>query len=291
MNTPAALTYVYAVTEPTGPLTQALPRLRGIGDTPLRLLPPAEDLTATSGEIAPLAFVAGDVPERDFNETALKEHFENLDWLEYVARTHHDVVQGVGAYAPLLPLRLAIVYQDDQRASRALTAQHRAFGQRLDQLRAHTEYGVKIYLAASTPPDANQSVAADPAQPIGPGKAYLSARKAQHNARDVNYRQAQLAAQAIEAIAARHTAERARHAPQRGALATAQENVLNDAYLVPDDQAEEFRSALADAALLFPEVRIEVTGPWAPYSFATPVDPQGTRDGSDAPAGARQPPP
>ncbi|MFF4297322.1 GvpL/GvpF family gas vesicle protein [Streptomyces vinaceus] len=284
--TPPTLTYVYAVTQPTSDLDAALPTLHGIGQELLRLLP-------SEAEGGPLAFVVADVPEADFNETALKNHFEDLEWLEYVARTHHGVVQAVATCAPVLPLRMATVYQDDHRASQALAAQHRVFSERLDQLRAHTEYGVKIYLTPSTTPDPDQATAG-PTQPTSPGKAYLRARRAQHHTREAVYQQAQHAAQAIDAIAAHHTTQRVRHAPQRGALTATQENVLNDAYLVPDDQAAQFQAAIVDAARRFPDLRIEVTGPWAPYSFATPPpetpDPAAPSSHPGAPAADPQPP-
>ncbi|WP_405442513.1 GvpL/GvpF family gas vesicle protein [Streptomyces avidinii] len=269
MNTPGSLTYVYAVTHRTGPLGDALAGLHGIGRAPLRFLPLTADTTepAPSTSLASLAFVASDVAEQEFNETALKNHFEDLDWLEYVARTHHDVVQAVAARAPVLPLRMATVYQDDHRARQALAAQQDVFSQRLDQLRAHTEYGVKIYLT----PEATQPPAAAPAPAASPGKAYLQARRAQRHSRDAVYQQAEQAAETIETIASRHATQRVRHAPQRGELTGPQENVLNDAYLIPDDQAGPFQAAIADAAQRFPDLRIEVTGPWAPYSFAMPA--------------------
>ncbi|MFK0239031.1 GvpL/GvpF family gas vesicle protein [Streptomyces vinaceus] len=281
-----ALTYVYAVTQPTSALDAALPTLHGIGQELLRLL-------SSDDEGVPLAFVVADVPEADFNETALKNHFEDLEWLEYVARTHHGVVQAVATCAPVLPLRMATVYQDDHRARQALTVQHRAFSARLDLLRAHTEYGVKIYLTPSTAVAPDQTTG-DSTQPTSPGKAYLRARKAQQHTRESVYQQAQLAARAVDALAAHLTTQRVRHAPQRGPLTTTQENVLNDAYLVPDEQAEEFRDAIAEVARRFPDLRIEVTGPWAPYSFATPPpetpDPAAPSHHSGTPTANREPP-
>ncbi|MGW7319542.1 GvpL/GvpF family gas vesicle protein [Streptomyces sp. NPDC054865] len=279
-----SLTYVYAVTQPTAALTESLSNLRGIGGAPLRLLPPGSGTVAPEAGDTPLVFVAADVPERDFNEAALKYHFEDLDWLEGVARSHHDVVQAVAAHATVLPLRLAIVYQDDHRARQALTRGRNAFTTSLDQLRDHTEYGVKIYLAALTEPDLHPPPSGPGAPPASPGKSYLRARRTQHHAREAVYQQAQHAAAAIEAIAARHATRRVRHAPQRGALTGPQENVLNDAYLIPNAQAAEFQAAIDDAAGSFPGVRVEVTGPWAPYSFATLAD-------APAPDDPPEPPP
>ncbi|MFJ9079479.1 GvpL/GvpF family gas vesicle protein [Streptomyces sp. NPDC102278] len=271
MNT-TNLTYIYAVTQPTLSLTTALTTLRGIAGASLRLLPPAPEAIPPAIGEAQLVFVAADVPEHDFNETALKTHFEDLDWLEDVARTHHDIVQAVAAHATVLPLRLATVYQDDHSARQALALGRPAFSESMDQLRDHTEYGVKIYLAAPTGPDLAPPPAEPRAPTAGPGKAYLRARRTQHHAREAVHQQAQHAAATVEAIAARHTTRRVRHAPQRGALTGPEENVLNDAYLIPNDQAEDFQSAIDDAAQGFPDLRVEVTGPWAPYSFVTLAD-------------------
>ncbi|MEU6755625.1 GvpL/GvpF family gas vesicle protein [Streptomyces sp. NPDC046685] len=266
MTTDEPLTYVYAVARQTEPLGELLTTLRGVGRAPVGLLADPSDAGP-----APLAFVVSPVPHGEFDETALKDHFEDLRWLEEVARAHHDVVQAVAAHATVLPLRLATVYQDDGRAARALAGQHETFARRLAELDAHTEYGVKIYLPPPAAPATPQHPAeAGAAAPTTPGKAYLQRRRAQHHARETVYGQAEQAAATIEAIAARYTSQRVRHAPQSGALSGPQENVLNDAYLIPDEHAEQFRAALADAARGFPDIHVEVTGPWAPYSFAGP---------------------
>ncbi|EFL13179.1 GvpL/GvpF family gas vesicle protein [Streptomyces sp. C] len=69
-----------------------------------------------------------------------------------------------------------------------------------------------------------------------------------------------------------------RHPAQTGPLAGGDtgENVLNDAYLVPDGEADAFRAAVRHAADDLPGVRVELTGPWAPYSFAVPQPRPGT---------------
>ena len=84
------------------------------------------------------------------------------------------------------------------------------------------------------------------------------------------YSQAQNAAETVGAIASRYASQHVRHPVQRGALTGPAENVLNDAYLVPDSYAEPFRAAIEEAVGGFTGIRVEVTGPWAPYSFAMP---------------------
>ncbi|MEV8524375.1 GvpL/GvpF family gas vesicle protein [Streptomyces sp. NPDC052000] len=273
------LTYVYAIARRTEPLRELLAGLQGVGRAPVVLLaadPGAGSAPAAGSGPAALALLVSPVPQQDFNETALKDHFEDLEWLEEVARAHHEVVQAVAARETVLPLRMATVYQDDGRARRALTEQQPAFARRLAELDGHTEYGVKVYLDPSAQPAATPPGDAALPGPTTPGKAYLQRRKAQHHARETVYQQAQQAAEAVAAIAANYTPHRVRHAPQSGALAgpreDRRENVLNDAYLVPDGDAPRFRTDIEQAAREFPDIRIEVTGPWAPYSFAMTPD-------------------
>ncbi|MFE1414775.1 GvpL/GvpF family gas vesicle protein [Streptomyces sp. NPDC085524] len=254
------LVYVYAVTPPAPVLEGVLAHLTGVSGSPVTLLAP-------SGEgSAPVAFVVSDVPYADWAEDVLKHRFEDLRWLEETARAHHLVIETLAAHITVLPLRMATLYQDRTRALQALQLQGQEFATQLARLSAHTEYGVKIYVRPAAEPDP----AAAPA-PATPGKAYLQARRAHHHAREDHYRQAQSAADRIAGIAQDHAAQYVRHAPQSGPLAAQAdgENVLNYAFLVPDARAEAFQAALHEVAEALPGIRLEVTGPWAPYSFAT----------------------
>jgi hypothetical protein len=58
-------------------------------------------------------------------------------------------------------------------------------------------------------------------------------------------------------------------APQSPQLAgQAGQMILNGAYLVDDGRSADFAAAVRDLADRHPAVRIELTGPWPPYSFA-----------------------
>lgn len=48
-------------------------------------------------------------------------------------------------------------------------------------------------------------------------------------------------------------------------------NIANHAYLVSADGEARFREEVEAVARSVPGVRVEVTGPWAPYSFAAPA--------------------
>ncbi|MFF0274406.1 GvpL/GvpF family gas vesicle protein [Streptomyces sp. NPDC004330] len=275
MNAPASLTYVYAVVPDTGRVRTAVEDVRGVSDRAVSLLVAEQPAEVAEAAESPhrVAFVISRVAADEFDERTLKARFEDMEWLEDIARAHHEVVQTLSHAGTVLPLRLATLYQDERRAREALAAQHALFAERIALLRDRSEWGVKLYIGSQ---EASEDRAADrtrDADTRSPGKAYLRHRRAQHHAREDHYRNAQEAAQRIDALVSRFGTHRVRHPAQRGALAGPEENVLNDAYLVPDDLAGAFRTALAAVAGDLDGVRVEVTGPWAPYSFAMPPPP------------------
>ncbi|MER5361203.1 GvpL/GvpF family gas vesicle protein [Streptomyces sp. NPDC002785] len=258
------ITYAYAVArDADGALEEELPGLAGVADAPVHLV--------RAGHRRDVVVAVSAVPKQDFEEAALRAHLEDLDWLESVARAHHRVIEALAARTTVLPLRLATVYLDDERVGQMLDARLEAFSERLADLVAQVEWGVKIYVEAPAATESPAEPSADPA--LSPGRAYLSHRKEQRHARDDVYRNAEQAARRCEEAAREVAVDRVQHRAQQGELAHGPgENVVNDAYLVPLAHTERFRADVLQAAEGLPGVRVEVTGPWAPYSFATPAE-------------------
>ncbi|KUM69403.1 GvpL/GvpF family gas vesicle protein [Streptomyces curacoi] len=271
------LSYAYAVVRSSDAVTQAareaLADIRGVAGAPVTLV--------RSG---PVAAAVSAVPGEEFSEAALRARLEDLAWLESTARAHHLVIETLAARTTVLPLRLATVYLDESRVERMLGERQEAFAALLDRFDDHVEWGVKVYAELPTvsepspapaPTPSPAAHAASPAEP-DPGRAYLRRRRQHHQAREDTRRAAEEAVRRTEERARGLAVERARHRPQQGTLARVPgENVANDAYLVPRALAEEFRARMLHAADDLPGVRVEVTGPWAPYSFTAP--PEGAR--------------
>ncbi|GAA2694663.1 GvpL/GvpF family gas vesicle protein [Streptomyces lunalinharesii] len=217
---------------------------------------------------------ASAVPAADFSEAALRTHLEDLAWLESVARAHHRVIEALAARTTVMPLRLATVYLDDDRVRAMLDARLTAFDRRLADLDGLVEWGVKIYV------DVTEAADAPSEPPASSGREYLRRRRAAQHAHEDVYRAVEDVAARVHSAARGHAVERAQHRAQQGQLLTGPgENVVNDAYLVPADHAEEFRSEVEGSARGLSGIRIDVTGPWAPYSFAAPPESEPTTRG------------
>ncbi|MGW7490680.1 GvpL/GvpF family gas vesicle protein [Streptomyces sp. NPDC054786] len=256
-----AIAYVYALGRAGTALETAASRLSGLRDGPLR--------TVTAGRLSALV---SSVPADAFSEEGMKAQLENLTELEEIARTHHAVVEAAAAGTTVLPMRLATVYLDDARVRSMLDERCAEFEELLSLLEGHAEVGVKVYAdarAAAGPPPPESP---DPAtSPVSPGRAYLQQRRAQRRTHHEAYRAAGAVADEVRGRAAALARDRVVHRPQQGELASGTgENIANEAYLVPTERIREFHRAVSALAEDVPGVRVEITGPWAPYSFATP---------------------
>ncbi|GAA3293156.1 hypothetical protein GCM10020295_14270 [Streptomyces cinereospinus] len=101
------------------------------------------------------------------------------------------------------------------------------------------------------------------------GRDYLRRRSRSVREHESGLRRAEEFADRLhERLAARAEDSRL-HALQSAALSGASgRNVLNAAYLVPRAQSEEFVEIVDRTKDEMPGVRVELTGPWAAYSFA-----------------------
>ncbi|NGO15665.1 gas vesicle protein, partial [Streptomyces sp. HC44] len=114
-----------------------------------------------------------------------------------------------------------------------------------------------------------------PAADLNPGRAYLAGRRQKRRTAEDAWQAATRTAARLTETAGTLAVDRVAHRPQRGDLAgrAPGTNVSNDTYLVPAQRVDDFRTRVLAAAEGLPGVHVEVTGPWAPYSFALPPEP------------------
>ncbi|MCQ4043720.1 GvpL/GvpF family gas vesicle protein [Streptantibioticus rubrisoli] len=217
-----------------------------------------------------LGALVSSVPADQFSEEGVKSQLESLDQLEAIARAHHAVVAAAWEETTVLPMRLATVFLDDARVADMLRNRADELARLLGQLEGHVEWGVKVY--------ADPHGAPTPAAPVpsgttgaGPGRDYLRQRRARRRVHEhVVHAAEAVAARVAEAAGEVATAGVAHRPQQNGAVAAGSgENVANYAFLVRSQHTQRFQRAVRSQADGMVGVRIEITGPWAPYSFST----------------------
>ncbi|MCI3238630.1 MULTISPECIES: GvpL/GvpF family gas vesicle protein [Streptomyces] len=247
------LRYVYAVCHPFDAPLQA--QLKGVAGDPPRLL-------SHHGLIA----VVSHVPERDFSEEPLRRRLEDLDWLTETARAHQSVIDALTVVTTPLPLRMATVFRDDSGVRVMMEAREDDFRRTLERLAGRVEWGVKVYAEAE-----QQAPAAAP-KPAS-GRDYLRQRRSQVRTDEDMWQRAEEFATRLHASLSSYAEDSRLHAPQNPALSRASgRNLLNAAYLVPRDSSEEFVELVDrtkdETRAGGSGMRVELTGPWAAYSFA-----------------------
>ena len=227
-----------------------------------------------------LAFLST-VPLDQFDEERLRASMEDLDWLEETARAHHRVVEAVARVLPTAPVRLVTVYNGEDQVRTLLDERHDEFAEVLTRVAGRQEWGVKAYLepgAADPMPDRPETVLGDSEAAAGrPGTAYLRRRRATMRDREQGWRRAAARAEAVHEALMSIAVAGHRHRAQDPRLSGREEQMLlNGAYLVDEDRADEFAGVLD--GLDGQGVAMELIGPWAPYSF-TALDGEVARGG------------
>ncbi|CAM00301.1 gas vesicle protein GvpL/GvpF [Saccharopolyspora erythraea NRRL 2338] len=247
-----SVTYVYAIAR--GPRDDIAAELEGIAGSPVRLV--------RSGELAALVST---VDAEEFGEQGLRRNLEDIHWLETTVRGHNHVVNAAAAAAPVAPLGLATVYFNDDRVRAVLEERAAVFGEVLDEITGRTEWGVKAY----TDPESAQPEREGGGDTERPGAAYLRKLRERRESKESSRQEAVDQAEQVHATLSELARASRVHPPQNRELAGYRgQMVLNGAYLVDDSATDEFTSLVRELADTHPALRVELTGPWPPYSFA-----------------------
>ncbi|WP_330286697.1 GvpL/GvpF family gas vesicle protein [Streptomyces sp. NBC_00576] len=257
------LRYVYAVCRPFDAALPLQDRLTGVAGAPPELL-------AHRGLIA----VVSTVPEEEFAEESLRRRMEDLDWLTATARAHQAVIDALTAVTTPLPLRLATVFRDDSGVRGMMEESEDDFRRALDRLDGRVEWGVKVYLEKADAAD--EGTDSSSAASATTGRDYLRQRRRLARTNEDRWQSAEAFAGELHRTLSGRAEDHRLHAPQNSALSgAAGQNVLNAAYLVPREDSEQFVELVdwtkSDAPGTTLGLRVELTGPWAVYSFTAGI--------------------
>jgi Gas vesicle synthesis protein GvpL/GvpF len=225
---------------------------------------PGDIVGVAGGAIAPVAAgglvaLTSPVPHADFAAEPLREHLNDLPWLERVAREHEAVLDQVLATATVVPLRLCTIFEDAAGVERMLEREHDALDEALTRLEGRQEWGVKLLLERAT---------GQGGQSPDSGAAYLARRRQEQAEREEARAVAGQIAGDVDAALRALAADAVRLPGQNRELSGHRgDMVLNAAYLVDDPQA--LRACVAELQDRYAAqgAQLELSGPWPPYNF------------------------
>jgi hypothetical protein len=254
--------YVYGVVAEGCQLDQ----LAGIDDAHPIGMVPGEGIEA----------VASRVPLGEFGEESLREHLNDLAWLEENARRHEHILDRVREQTTLVPMRLCTIYRTETSVREMLAREHEFLADALRRLEARTEWGVKLFVSPTgleMVGEHGSAAVRDVRQRLseaGPGESYLLEKRLE------GLRQAESESLLEELCMAAHgrlsaLSVEAKLNPLQPRELTNRDGrmILNGVYLVDDGRSDEFSAhvgGLADEYAGY-GLEVELTGPWPPYNF------------------------
>jgi hypothetical protein len=159
---------------------------------------------------------------------------------------HEEVVETLMDECDLLPVRYGTRVEDEAAAERVLSDRRHELANALERVRGAVELSVRVFSE-----DAGDDV--PPAQ----GADYLRWRTRREQSRlEVRAR--------VHGQLVRLTRDSVQNAPSDP------HEILREAYLVDRDEVDTFVKRVVEIEAANPRLRLLCTGPWPPYSFASP---------------------
>jgi hypothetical protein len=245
-GTPGRGLYVYAIADVAGLNVAELPSGIGTGVTAI--------------DRGDLAAVVSEIELARLENLSTADIDEGSD-LAGLARAHDGVVRAVAEQVAVLPLRFATVVPDRDAVVRLLDDVRPAAARQLSVVRGCREFGVRMWQPESAAQNSTDHEPIDRKRTSG--KEYLAKRR---DALDAEAKHDQKLRGAVR----KTDAALSGLARRRESRPAADGKVLSEfAYLVADEQQEAFLAEVDRSAdsLDANDVRLQLTGPWPPYSF------------------------
>lgn len=196
------------------------------------------------------------VGREDFAE-AINRNMENLEWLALHGVRHQQVVAEIADQVTMIPARFGTIFSGEQALFKDVNGRKKALKTVFDRIAGADEWGVKVF--------AEQAPAPPVAAEASSGKDYLQ-QKAARMQRRPELTGLQELATALEKIAT--------DSAPTGKVSGGQASLLWQAtFLVPRTRRKHWDEALSEFVKKWSgQRRIEVNGPWPPYSFVSDAE-------------------
>jgi hypothetical protein len=219
----------------------------------------------------------------EFGEEALRRNLEDLTWLEEKVRLHESIVEAALAKGPLLPMKFATIFLDEERIRASLRWNARRVGEALDYLGDKEEWGITGFAnptalrASVLRSDPALHALSSEASTKPPGQAFFLKRKIEEEASAKSLeREETLTNEVFEAIQ-KAVVDLVAIPPPFPKAPPGERIVLKLACLVKREGVEAFLSVVEQGNRSHEEegFRLATSGPWPPYHFVPRLDDEG----------------
>lgn len=216
------------------------------------------------------------VPLAEWSGVRLKQHLEDLGWVEEKTRRHEAIIEAAMKQSPVLPFRFCTLFESPERVQEVLREHRATLQESLEYLRDKEEWGVKGFsdrlrlrqlLMELDPTLLRLSKELD-GQP--PGLAFFLRKQLESLVSlKAEEREVELA-QSVEEALQRKVVDLVKSSPlSRKVTGRGQEMIVNLACLVPKEEVKGFLAMVARWNSAYEQEGFElvVSGPWPPYHF------------------------
>jgi Gas vesicle synthesis protein GvpL/GvpF len=190
---------------------------------------------------------------------ALERNMENLEWLALHGVRHQQVVGEVAAQMTIVPARFGTIFSGEPALLKDVQSRKAALNKVFNRVADADEWGVKVFAERTAP--------VAPATQARSGKEYLQQKAERIKKRpERNDQELTELATALGRIAS--------DSAPSGKVSGAQPSLLWQAtFLVPRSKRKQWDQALKNFVERWDgQRRIEVNGPWPPYSFVSDAE-------------------
>jgi hypothetical protein len=189
---------------------------------------------------------------------AMEGNIENLEWLALHSVRHQQVVGELAAQMSIVPARFGTVFSGEAALTKNVSGRGEALKKVFDRVADADEWGVKVFAEKKAPVKVTSARS---------GKDYLQQKAAQIKQRpERNDPELQEFAVALEKVA--------NDVAPSGKVSGTQPSLLWQAtFLVPRSRRKQWEKVLSGFVARWDGLRrIEINGPWPPYSFVSDAE-------------------
>ena len=189
---------------------------------------------------------------------AINRNLESLEWLALHGVRHQQVVSEIAAKDTMIPARFGTIFSGEQALVKDVQGRRAALQKVFSRISHADEWGVKIFAEQSATPQKTVEARS--------GREYLQQKAARLKRPERDDAGLQEFATELAKIAV--------DSAPTGKVSGVQPNLLWQAtFLVPRSRRKQWDSALKEFVKKWSgSRRIEVNGPWPPYSFVSDAE-------------------